>query len=60
MIKRAYEVDPLVCARCGGEMRIIAFILDHEVVDKILRHLERSDVASERGPPGSLGLEAAS
>jgi len=26
LIKRVYEVDPLVCPSCGGEMRIIAFI----------------------------------
>ncbi|NOY74772.1 MAG: hypothetical protein GXP32_03150 [Kiritimatiellaeota bacterium] len=27
MIKKVYEVDPLVCPKCGGgRMRIIAFI----------------------------------
>jgi adenine-specific DNA methylase len=25
LIKKIYEVDPLVCPRCGGQMRIIAF-----------------------------------
>ena len=35
LIKRVYEVDPLVCPKCGGEMRIIAFIFDHDVVDAI-------------------------
>ena len=25
---RIYEVLPLVCLHCGGQMRIIAFILD--------------------------------
>ena len=39
-------------------MRIIAFIIDHAVVDKILRHLERRGVERERGPPDSAGLEA--
>ena len=34
-----FEVDPLVCLSGGGEMRIIAFIIDHDVVDAILRHL---------------------
>jgi len=29
-------VDPLVCPRCGGQMRIIAFIEDYKVVKKIL------------------------
>ena len=27
MIKRVYEVDPLVCPRCHSEMSIIAFIV---------------------------------
>ncbi len=26
-IKRTYEVDPLVCPSCGGEMKVIAFII---------------------------------
>jgi hypothetical protein len=61
LIKRVYEVDPLVCPRCHAEMRIIAFIIDHAVVDKILRHLERKgEVARERGPPAEVDLEAAS
>jgi hypothetical protein len=61
MIKRVCEVDPLVCERCGGEMRIIAFIVDSAVVDKILRHLARSPAELPRGPPpSSVHLAAAS
>ena len=26
LIKRIYEVDPLKCGKCGGEMQIISFI----------------------------------
>ncbi len=39
MIKKVYEADPLVCVRCGGAMRIIAFIDQSEVIEKILTHL---------------------
>jgi hypothetical protein len=60
LIKRVYEVDPLVCPRCQAEMPVVAFIIDPAVVDKILRHLERKDTERERGPPGSVELEAAS
>ena len=28
LIKKIYEVDPLICPKCGGQMRIIAFIED--------------------------------
>jgi len=26
LIKRVYEVDPLVCAECGATMKVISFI----------------------------------
>ena len=60
LIKRIYEVDPLVCPSCGSEMKVIAFITEHAVVDKILRHLKRrGEGQRERGPPGRPGLAAA-
>ena len=39
MIQKVYEVDPLICPKCRGEMRIIAFIEDEAVIKKILKHL---------------------
>jgi hypothetical protein len=39
LIKQVYEVDPLVCPRCAGAMRIMAFIEQPEVIAKILAHL---------------------
>ena len=56
LIKRVYEVDPLLCPKCGGEMRIIAFIIDHDVVDAILRHLAKAEARSPRGPPSTAAL----
>ena len=52
MIRRIYEVAPLSC-RCGGQMRIVSFILDPRVVTKILRHLARQRSAAQRAPPAS-------
>ena len=51
LIKRIYEVDPLVCPTCGGEMKVISFITEHDVVDAILRHLERKKAQGARAPP---------
>lgn len=31
MIRKVYEVDPLVCLHCGGKMKIIAFLTDYAV-----------------------------
>ena len=61
LIKRIYEVDPLVCPSCGSEMKVVAFIIDHVVVDKILRHLTRREEEGRgRGPPGRSEFAAVS
>jgi len=38
-IRKVYESDPLTCPNCQGEMRIIAFIDQADVIKKILQHL---------------------
>lgn len=34
-----WQQDPLLCPRRGGTMRIISFITDQTVIDRILRHI---------------------
>ena len=55
LLARIYEVLPLVCPKCGGEMRIIAFINDGPVIREILSHLGEPTsaprIAPARGPP---------
>jgi hypothetical protein len=34
MIRKVYEVDPLICPKCQGQMKIIAFVTDFTVVDR--------------------------
>jgi hypothetical protein len=58
LIRRIYEVDPLVCPRCGEPMRIIAFITEPKVIRKILRHIE-TKAAGTRDPPPDAGTAAA-
>jgi hypothetical protein len=36
------EVDPLLCARCGSEMKVVSVIDDRAVIDAILRHVQRT------------------
>ena len=38
-IRKVYETDPLTCPKCQGEMRIVSFIDQPEVIKKILQHL---------------------
>jgi hypothetical protein len=50
MIRKVYEVDPLLCPSCGGRMRILSFIEEPKTIDRIIRHLELTFEA-ERPPP---------
>ncbi len=50
MIRKVYEVDPLVCPSCGGRMSVISFIEEPKTIDRIIRHLELTFEA-ERPPP---------
>jgi len=43
LIQKVYEVDPLVCPKCGHEMRVIAIINDLYEVNKILECLKRNN-----------------
>jgi hypothetical protein len=51
LIKRIYEVDPLVCPLCGSEMKVIAVISEHDVADTILKLLEGKKKQEARAPP---------
>jgi len=53
MIKKVYQIDPLICPQCGGRMTIISFIEDHKVIDKIIAHLKLTFHA-ERPPPPQI------
>ena len=50
MIRKVYEVDPMICRRCGERMRVVAFLTEYAVVDRIIRHLGLTFVA-EKPPP---------
>jgi len=51
MIRKVYEVDPLVCPQCGGQMKVISFITDYAVVDRIIHHPKLTFVADKPPPP---------
>jgi hypothetical protein len=51
LIRRVYEVDPLVCPRCGAEMRVIGFITETKVIKRILDHIPKRDRVSRSPPP---------
>ena len=54
LLARIYEVLPLLCPACGGQMRILSFLTDPPVVVAILEHLELPHrpppISPARGP----------
>lgn len=50
LIQKVYEIDPLICPKCQGKMRVISVIEEDAVIEKILRH--RGEWADNtRAPP---------
>ena len=45
-----FAADVEVCVRCGGAMRIVAFVTEPRVVRRILAHLERRGIDARPGP----------
>ena len=59
LLKQVYEVDPLQCPECGGEMKIISFIRDGRVIFRILDHLDmlkEPETEPTRGPPDESSI----
>jgi len=56
LLRRIYELNPFVCPRCEGEMKIIAVITEPGVVDRILKHRKSRGIESPfeaRAPPAA-------
>ena len=54
LLRKIFEVDPLLCARCRVEMEIMAWITQVDVIDRILRHRRQRGLVSpfeSRAPP---------
>ena len=54
VIRKVYEVDPLICPSCGGRMRIIPFIEGPKTIDRIIRHLELTSEIERPPPPHNV------
>ena len=53
MIRKVYEVDPMTCPKCGGSMKVVAFLTDFSVVDRIIDHLKLT-FAEAKPPPSHV------
>jgi hypothetical protein len=58
MIRKVYEIDPMLCPKCGGRMKVVAFLTEYAVVDRIIDHLKLTFVAA-KPPPSHVFTEVA-
>ena len=59
LIKRVYEVAPLCCPECGGQMKVVSFIEPPhipDVIEDILHHCGLWQSSTPRAPPDADGL----
>ena len=59
LLKRVFEIDIEHCPNCGGQLKIIAAILEQPVIEKILTHLGLQARAPPRAPARRSQLQAA-
>jgi hypothetical protein len=56
MIRKVYEVDLMICSKFGGRMKVVAFITEVSVVDRIMEHLKLAFVADRPQPCSPHGF----
>jgi hypothetical protein len=49
LLRRVYEIDPLLCPRCQGVMRVVSFITEGRVIRRVLDHLGASARRATQG-----------
>jgi len=59
LIAKVYQVDPLICARCGKRMSVAGFVRDTAAIGRILDHLGLSTTEAEKPPPAREVLRVA-
>jgi hypothetical protein len=51
LIAKVYHADPFTCRKCGGPLKIVAYIHDQSTIKRILDSLGLSPSEIERPPP---------
>jgi len=59
LLKRVFQLNLEHCPNCGGELKVIAAILEAPVIEKILTHLGLQARAPPRAPARGQALQAA-
>jgi len=56
LLKKVWDIDALMCPKCGGRMKAISVIERPSVIRRILEHLELWEEEEPRPPPKSLEM----
>ena len=59
LLKRVFDIDLQHCPNCGGELKIIAAIVESAVIERILTHLGLHARAPPRAAARGQALHAA-
>jgi hypothetical protein len=51
VVSEVFQADPLTCRKCGGKLRLIAYVTDAGPIRRILDHLGLSPPENEKPPP---------
>ena len=60
VLQKVFEVDPLLCPKCGTRMTVVAWITDPVVIERMVTHRKKAGLESPfdaRGPPTSAVSE---
>ena len=51
LIAKVFHADPLTCRKCGGKLKIVAYLHDQVAIKQILDHLGLSPPEDPSPPP---------
>jgi len=51
LIAKVFHADPLTCGKCGGKLKVVAYLHDQVAIKQILDHLGLSPPEEPRPPP---------
>jgi hypothetical protein len=51
LIAKVFQADPLTCGKCGGKLKIVAYLHDQVAIKHVLAHLGLSPPEEPKPPP---------
>jgi hypothetical protein len=51
LIAKVFHADPLTCRKCGGKLKIVAYLHDQVAIKQVLAHLGLSPPEEPKPPP---------